>query len=53
MQRRCPDVVNIHYSNHDVKGPSDSFGVRMGLISPNLEIERYLSACSSPRGLKG
>jgi flavin-dependent dehydrogenase len=38
-RRRWPDTVNIHYSNHDVKGVSTSPWVRMGLIPPNLEIE--------------
>jgi flavin-dependent dehydrogenase len=37
--RRWPDVVNIHFSNHDVKGHNTSDWLRMGLIPPNLEVE--------------
>lgn len=52
VMRHWPDVVNIHYSNHDVKGPSTSPWVRMGLIPPNLEIEIPYRALI-PRGLEG
>ncbi|WP_222429930.1 FAD-dependent oxidoreductase [Paenibacillus cremeus] len=38
-QRQWPDVVNIAFSNNDIKGHSTSDWVKMGLISPNLEIE--------------
>jgi flavin-dependent dehydrogenase len=38
-QKRWPDVVNIHYSNCDLKGKTASDWFRMGLIPPNLEIE--------------
>ena len=38
-QRRWEDVVNIAFSNHDVKGHSGSDWLRIGLIPPNLEIE--------------
>jgi len=38
-QRRWPDVVNIHYSNHDLKGKTFSQWLRVGLIPPHLEIE--------------
>jgi len=37
--RRWPDVINIHYSNHDIKGQTESEWLRSGLIPPNLEIE--------------
>jgi hypothetical protein len=37
--RRWPDVVNIHFSNHDIKGHNTSDWIRMGLIPPNLEVE--------------
>lgn len=38
--KRCwPDVVNIAFSNNDIKGQSTSDWVMLGLISPNLEIE--------------
>jgi ribulose 1,5-bisphosphate synthetase/thiazole synthase len=37
--RRWPDVINIHYSNHDIKGQTESAWLRSGLIPPNLEIE--------------
>jgi ribulose 1,5-bisphosphate synthetase/thiazole synthase len=52
LQRRWPDVVNVHFSNHDVKGVSGAPWVNVGLIPPNLEIEipyRMLL----PRGLEG
>lgn len=39
LQRRWPDVINIAFSNNDIKGHSTSDWLRMGLISPNLEIE--------------
>ncbi len=39
LQRRWPDVVNIAFSNHDVKGHSGSDWIRAGLIPPNLEVE--------------
>ncbi|MBO9610142.1 MAG: FAD-dependent oxidoreductase [Paenibacillaceae bacterium] len=39
LQRRWADVVNIAFSNHDIKGHSTSDWVRMGLIPPNLLIE--------------
>ncbi|MEK7407352.1 MAG: FAD-dependent oxidoreductase [Acidobacteriota bacterium] len=38
-QRAWPDVVNIHYSNHDAKGKSCSQWTHVGLIPPHLEIE--------------
>ncbi|MFB9278627.1 FAD-dependent oxidoreductase [Cohnella cellulosilytica] len=52
LHRRWPDVVNIHFSNHDVKGVSGAEWVNVGLIPPNLEIEipyRMLL----PKGLEG
>ncbi|HZG54871.1 FAD-dependent oxidoreductase [Paenibacillus sp.] len=52
LQRRWDDVVNIHFSNHDVKGLSGADWVHIGLIPPNLEIEipyRMLL----PRGVEG
>ena len=33
------DVINIHYSNCDIKGYHSSDWLRMGLIPPNYEIE--------------
>jgi hypothetical protein len=50
--RRWPDVVNIAYSNHDIKGPSSSNWVRIGLIPPNLEVEIPYRALL-PRGIDG
>lgn len=38
-QRRWRDVVNVAFSNHDVKGHTGSDWLRIGLIPPNLEIE--------------
>lgn len=52
IKRQWPDVVNIHYSNHDVKGCSTSPWVRAGLIPPNLEIEVPYRALL-PRDLNG
>ncbi|MBB6735795.1 FAD-dependent oxidoreductase [Cohnella zeiphila] len=52
LQRRWPDVINVHFSNHDVKGVSGADWVNVGLIPPNLEIEipyRMLL----PEGLEG
>jgi len=37
--RRWPDVINIHYSNHDIKGQTGSEWLQSGLIPPNLEVE--------------
>ncbi|PYE54978.1 FAD-dependent oxidoreductase [Deinococcus yavapaiensis] len=38
-RRRWRDVVNVHFSNHDVKGHATSDWLRLGLIPPNLEVE--------------
>lgn len=38
-QRRWEDVINVAFSNHDVKGHTGSDWLRIGLIPPNLEIE--------------
>ena len=38
-QRQWGDVVNIHYSNCDLKGKTASDWFRIGLIPPNMEIE--------------
>ncbi|HYH11315.1 MAG TPA: FAD-dependent oxidoreductase, partial [Thermomicrobiales bacterium] len=38
-KRQWPDVVNVHYSNHDIKGQTESPWLRSGLIPPNLEVE--------------
>jgi flavin-dependent dehydrogenase len=37
--RQWEDVINIHYSNCDIKGYHSSDWVRMGLIPPNMNIE--------------
>jgi flavin-dependent dehydrogenase len=52
LQRRWPDVVNIHFSNHDVKGVSGADWVNVGLIPPNLEIEIPFRMLL-PQGLEG
>jgi ribulose 1,5-bisphosphate synthetase/thiazole synthase len=52
LQRSWPDVINIHFSNHDVKGVSGADWIHIGLIPPNLEIEipyRLLL----PKGIEG
>jgi len=38
-RRQWSDVVNIHYSNHDIKGKGGADWVQIGLLPPNLEIE--------------
>jgi len=50
-QRRWPDVVNIHYSNHDMKGKTTSQWLDSGLIPPHLEIEVPYRALL-PKGLE-
>lgn len=50
--RQWPDVVNIHFSNHDVKGHTTSPWLRLGLIPPNLEVEVPYRALL-PRGVGG
>jgi ribulose 1,5-bisphosphate synthetase/thiazole synthase len=52
LHRRWPDVVNLHFSNHDIKGHSSSDWIRQGLIPPNLEIELPYRVLL-PRGLEG
>lgn len=39
LQRSWPDCINIHFSNHDMKGISEANWLHAGLIPPNLEIE--------------
>ncbi|MBO7748266.1 FAD-dependent oxidoreductase, partial [Paenibacillus sp. MWE-103] len=39
LHRRWPDAINVHFSNHDVKGVSGADWVNIGLIPPNLDIE--------------
>lgn len=50
--RRWPDVINVHFSNHDVKGQNCSDWLRMGLIPPNLEIEMPYRVLV-PEGVEG
>jgi flavin-dependent dehydrogenase len=38
-QTKWADVINIHFSNTDIKGKSQARWLNMGLIPPNLEIE--------------
>lgn len=52
LHRLWPDVINIHFSNHDIKGVSGADWVNIGSIPPNLLIEipyRMLL----PKGLEG
>lgn len=51
-QRKHSDVIQIAFSNYDVKGNSDSDWIRAGLIPPNLEIEIPLGVVI-PKGLEG
>jgi flavin-dependent dehydrogenase len=39
LHRAWEDVISIAISNNDIKGQTSSDWLRMGLISPNLEIE--------------
>lgn len=39
LHRKWTDTINVHFSNHDVKGVSGADWVNIGLIPPNLEIE--------------
>ena len=50
--RQWPDVINIHYSNHDIKGQTESEWLRSGLIPPNLEVEIPYRLVV-PKGLDG
>ncbi len=50
-ERRWQDVINVPFSNHDVKGHTGSDWLRVGLIPPNLEIEIPYRALL-PRGLE-
>lgn len=52
LHRRWEDCINIHFSNHDVKGVSGADWVHVGLLPPNLDIEipyRMLL----PKGVEG
>lgn len=52
LHRKWPDCINIHFSNHDMKGINEEKWLNVGLIPPNLEIEipyRMLL----PKGLEG
>ena len=51
-QRRWQDVINVAFSNHDIKGHTGSDWLRIGLIPPNLEVEIPYRALL-PRGLDG
>jgi ribulose 1,5-bisphosphate synthetase/thiazole synthase len=51
-RRQWPDVVNIHYSNCDLKGKTASDWFRIGLIPPNMEVEIPYRALL-PEGLEG
>lgn len=50
--RQWPDVVNVHYSNTDIKGLTDSDFIRIGLIPPIQSIEIPYRALL-PKGLEG
>jgi ribulose 1,5-bisphosphate synthetase/thiazole synthase len=52
LHRLWDDVINIHFSNHDVKGVSGADWVNVGLIPPNLEIEIPFRMLL-PSGLEG
>ncbi|MFD7923820.1 FAD-dependent oxidoreductase [Streptomyces sp. NPDC059740] len=50
--RRWPDVVNVHFANHDLKGKGEALWPQLGLIPPNLETEVPYRALL-PTGLEG
>jgi ribulose 1,5-bisphosphate synthetase/thiazole synthase len=50
--RRMPDVVGVHFSNHDLKGKGEALWPQLGLIPPNLECQVPYRALL-PRGLRG
>lgn len=52
LQRKWEDCINIHFSNHDMKGINEEPWLHVGLIPPNLKIEipyRMLH----PKGIEG
>lgn len=51
-QRKWDDVINIHFSNHDMKGKNGADWMHLGLIPPNLEIEVPYRVLL-PKGLEG
>ncbi len=51
-QRQWPDTVNIHFSNHDIKGHTTSPWLRTSLIPPNLLVEIPYRALI-PQGVEG
>ncbi|MEV6793300.1 FAD-dependent oxidoreductase [Streptomyces sp. NPDC051320] len=51
-QRRWPDAIGVHFSNHDLKGKGEALWPQLGLIPPNLEIEVPYRALL-PSGLDG
>ncbi|GAB2566581.1 FAD-dependent oxidoreductase [Gracilibacillus alcaliphilus] len=50
--RQWDDVINIHFSNHDMKGKSGADWMHIGLIPPNLEIEIPYRMVL-PKGIEG
>ncbi|WP_077623219.1 FAD-dependent oxidoreductase [Sediminibacillus massiliensis] len=50
--RQWDDVINIHFSNHDMKGKNGADWMHLGLIPPNLEIEIPYQILL-PKGLEG
>ncbi|MFS0613427.1 FAD-dependent oxidoreductase [Lederbergia ruris] len=52
LHRKWPDVINIHFSNHDIKGVSGTDWLNTGFIPPNLEIEIPFRMLL-PKGLEG
>jgi len=49
--RRWPDVINLHYSNSDMKGKTTSQWFLVGLIAPHFEAEIPYRALL-PKGLE-
>lgn len=52
LRREWPDTVAIAFSNHDVKGYTESPWLRIGLVPPNLRIEIPFRALI-PKGWEG
>lgn len=50
LQRARPDVINIHFSNFDIKGKSEADWELLGIVPPNIDVEIPYGALL-PRGV--
>lgn len=51
LQRAWQDVINIHFSNYDIKGKSEADWELLGIVPPNIDVEIPYRALL-PRGLE-